>query len=251
MSLSEIPLEIFPNSSTYRPAYRRPGISPSRFVVSRNQLTGREDRVIEFQQSPNEEEGRIGDGKAEMRVGGSETDTTGRVFSSPLLLGEAGGHRRERRRAIRNQFGSSGSRRRAVCCISISRNFASISRARSPETDPRKRIFIALSYRRMGKASSDARGNSSLCQTFPASSPRWSSSLFRPCHFTLFISFLSRKTVSSVLPRCSHSLGRALRGLERHRTPVTHGSTATPNNYAYPVIRGQLAHSVVLRSNID
>lgn len=55
--------------------------------------------------------------------------------------------------AIRNQFGSSPLRAHRWGG-SISPNSASISRARSPVADLRKRIFIALSYRRMGKASS-------------------------------------------------------------------------------------------------
>lgn len=109
-----------------------------------------------------------------------------------LLLGSA---RTPARKAVAKSI-------RVICSAplrysSISPNSPSISRAKSPGTDPRKRIFIALSYRRMGKASSAARGNSSLRRTFP---PRWNSFLFRlPSAFPLRFSSL----VFSLFHPCS------------------------------------------------
>lgn len=76
---------------------------------------------------------------------------------------------KERKAERREKEGQARKRRRdtksirVICALcvpaggSIPRKSASISRARSPGTDSRKRIFIALSYRRMGKASNGAR----------------------------------------------------------------------------------------------
>lgn len=84
-------------------------------------------------------------------------------------------NQREKRPAIRNQFGSSAPSA-PLCRSSIFSKLRVYLAREIARNRLRKRIFIALSYRRMGKARSGAKENSSLGRTF---SPRWSSSLFR------------------------------------------------------------------------
>jgi len=134
-------LEIFPNSSTYRRAYRQVGISVflplCRPVKSTNETV---ERGLKTK--------RGGERRSCNWISTiSKWYNWARMFVAWLLSnGEA-------RKAPRYEINSGHLRRATVGFISP--NSASISRARSPVANLQRRIFIALSYRRMGKASSE------------------------------------------------------------------------------------------------